>query len=1357
MMSAITSQKKLSTLLVASLLSFISGNASSALADLELSTYPLFLGGSSVEPNVMMILDDSGSMQFEIMPEEYTFRFSGISGSSTEDTVFYLFPYNEGIYPDESGHYDIDSAYNNDGDGHDRRGRVLLFDFDLDNHYNKLVRSFYYNKIYYNPSVRYTPWVDSEGVQFANATPTAAYNNPYDSDAGVRNLAALNDEESVGDNDNAKNSNALWVGVDAFDNYTLTNGMQAFWPAVYYVWEPDETAAATGCDAEDGAEAVYTNPVCYTEVKIRPAGHDDDEDVDLPNSGVETAGDGTRTAKYVNTASNTYVGSAARTDCAAAPTCTYAEEIQNFANWYTYYRSRILTSRAGIGKAFSTLGTNIRVGFSAINDSSIALGVKKFEDDGNLNGGTDDNYRSDWFDELYSHTMPTSGTPLRSALKRAGEYYRRTDNAGPWSDNPATGVTGTHLTCRQSYAVLMTDGYRNGSGTGFGNEDSTAGTAISGESDYSPYTFPTSAPTSKTVATAYPYRDDESDTLADVAMYYWKNDLRTDLDNKISGNTEDFAFWQHMVTFTVGLGVTGTLNPDTDLPGLEAGTTAWPDPDDGNAQKIDDMWHAAINSRGDFFSADDPDSFADALSSILANLTSRTTAAAAVALNAGSLFGGSTLYQARFDSANWTGQLLAYPIDTTDGSVDITNIDWDAGADGKIATYDNRKIVTFDGASGQPFRWANISAAQQTALASNSMLEYIRGSHANEEKNSGSYRNRTTLLGDIVNSAPAYLSAPSASFFDLWGVFTGNTEPEDSDPYSSFRSLHSAREPVIYVGSNAGMLHAIDPDNGEELAAFVPSAVIPNLPLLADPDYDHTYFVDGSPTVHDAFFNEVDIDGDGDDSEWHTVLVSGLRAGGQSVFAIDVTEAPNAADTEASLASRYLWEFDDTDDVDMGYSFSQPNVVRMANGQWAAVFGNGYNNTADDDGDGTTTNDSTTGNAVIYVVNIENGALIKKFDTGVGYVDDPDTVAPNDRPNGMGAVTPIDENGDSIVDYIYGGDLFGNVWKLDVTSTSAASWNFAYLDGSSNPVPLFSARAGQISSKPQPITTRIQVGAHPRGYGGVMLYFGTGQYFEDDDGSQFGQNNQSYYGIWDRNQGQNAFTPFNRNDLVQQSIIVEFTSAAGDDFRVTSDNSITWHNDSQIDQLVASGSLTALTSPDTPLTTVPSGIASPIQTHLGWYIDLYNTEGGNTNNYGEKQVSDSILRSDRVIFTTLLPSDSPCDFGGSSWLMELDLENGGRLPATPFDVNDDDVFSILDYYDPDPTIDGDEIAVGGRKFKVGIISTPAILSGGSGGGSGGGNEREFKYGSGSSGEVEVIDENPPSSNIARQSWIELFR
>ncbi|WP_300285241.1 hypothetical protein [Nitrosomonas sp.] len=360
-----------------------------------------------------------------------------------------------------------------------------------------------------------------------------------------------------------------WLKSDG----TTTNKNKTFYPAVYFRYN--------GSGATDSAAS-------YTQIEIKSS-------------------------------TPTYTGSLGRTDCAAAPTCTYDEEIQNFANWYTYYRSRVLLARAGVGRAFAAQSKNMRVAFGAINKGSTSIdevatetlitGVRLFD-------GTD---KADFFNKLYQHTIPAQGTPLRTAMKGVGEYLKRTDDKGPWGENPGVGG-GSQAVCRQNYHILMTDGYWNDSYSGVENSDGSNGNIITNH-------FPNAAPATYQYKPVLPYSDSYKNTLADVAMYYWKTDLRTDLDNKVPTNAKDPAFWQHMVNFTVGLGVKGTL---TSLPGSSGGPSAWPNPTNSNPEKIDDLWHAAINSRGEFFSAQDPVTFASGLSSTLNNITARISSSAAV-------------------------------------------------------------------------------------------------------------------------------------------------------------------------------------------------------------------------------------------------------------------------------------------------------------------------------------------------------------------------------------------------------------------------------------------------------------------------------------------------------------------------------------------------------------------------------------------------------------------------------------------------------------------------------------------------------------------------------------------------------
>lgn len=528
-----------------------------------LSNGPLFLGGN-ISPNVMFTLDDSGSMQFEIMPEELIPK-----NPSRGDDIYFLFPRATGVYGG--------SDYDNN-----------VVDFDPLSKYAASLRSSYVNKIYYDPTVRYLPWSNADGTLMSNASSTCAPHNPANTAAGCRDLT-VSDSKKV-----------YWLDKDG----KLSQATKTFYPAVYFKYNSGSINAASS----------------YTQIEIKSS-------------------------------TSSYVGGTNRSDCAAAPNCTYSEEIQNFANWYTYYRSRVLLARAGVGRAFATQGNTMRVGFATINQSAstidgvstgvVVSGVRQFT-------GTD---RANFFNNLYNQDIPTSGTPLRTAVDKVGKYFQRADDKGPWGENPGS-TGGTQHSCRQNYNILMTDGYWNDSTSpGVGNSDNSAGSSITNNS--SPAT-----PATYAYSPALPYSDSYSDTLADVTMSYWKNDLRTDLPNKVPTNPSDPAFWQHMVTFTVGLGVTGSR---TTLP---SGSESWPDPTSSNAAKIDDLWHAAVNGRGAFFSAADPINFANALSNTLSHIIARTGSASAVAANSNSLMTNGRIYQAKFNSGDWSGQLLSIPINS---------------------------------------------------------------------------------------------------------------------------------------------------------------------------------------------------------------------------------------------------------------------------------------------------------------------------------------------------------------------------------------------------------------------------------------------------------------------------------------------------------------------------------------------------------------------------------------------------------------------------------------------------------------------------------------------------------------------
>ena len=595
----------------------------------------------------------------------------------------------------------------------------------------------------------------------------------------------------------------------------------------------------------------------------------------------------------------------------------------------------------------------------------------------------------------------------------------------------------------------------------------------------------------------------------------------------------------------------------------------------------------------------------------------------AIASNANQIAAGTVVYQATYDSTNWSGHLYAWPfVGDSDGNFKLgAKPDWDAAAN--IPPYASRggHIYTWHPSKnqGSPFTWSALDPNLQAMLAVNNffekpitnfydgqkMLQYIAGDKSNESPNGAKYRNRISLLGDIIGSSPVYVGKPTLRYQD-------SIEP--SAPYSKFAKDKAGRTPVVYVGANDGMLHAFRAKDGVEEFAYVPSAVFPKLSDMASPTYNHQFYVDGTPLVSDAFF----------DASWHTVLVGGLNAGGQGIYALDVTDPSHFDDTSV------LWEFGDRQtaaaggvtnyDADLGYTHGTPYIARVRDkntptqNRWVAIFGNGYKNT---DADGSV---SATGNAVLYVVNLQNGDLIKKFDTGYGKAQD----ASGGNPNGLLSPTPVDVDGDGNVEYVYAGDLQGHMWKFDLADADPSGWKIA-LEGK----PLFTAIA--LDGKPQPITAAPEVGPAPKTLSGLMVYFGTGRLLEILDTTITTPTN-SFYAIWD-----DMSTSAKRSDLMQQTI-----SEVGT-WRTMSNNPVDWKKKKQ----------------------------------RGWYMDLTASPSKPTT---ERSVSSPQLNNGRLIFTTVVPSASEdgCTVTGKSWLMVVNPLTGGPLDFAPFDVNNDGVFTDAD-------------------------------------------------------------------------------
>jgi type IV pilus assembly protein PilY1 len=799
------------------------------------------------------------------------------------------------------------------------------------------------------------------------------------------------------------------------------------------------------------------------------------------------------------------------------------------------------------------------------------------------------------------------------------------------------------LECQRNATLLFTDGYANQwNGAGVGNADGGRGE---------------------------PFEDDVSETMADIAMHYYDGDgvpLRADLptgevpiDQNCPDEREDCVSDLHMQTFGITLGALGEIFGQ-DMDATEdpfAHPPDWPTSfPNRHPSAVDDLWHATVNTRADMIDATNSTALAKAFRQIASQVRADVGSSAAVASNSTRLDTDTRIYQARFRSQRWSGELLAFDLDSDTGAI-ATTPEWNAAE--QIPDPSNRSIYSYNPDADSGFAWPQstldtglFSADQIDALnrdgtgtidgRGEERLEWLRGNPIADFRDREVLPDGTVnLLGDIVNSDPVLVGDQDFGFRSL-------PNEEAADAYGPFiRDVKRERPEVVYVGANDGMLHAFNAETGEELFSFVPDGVYEKLPLLTDPEYEHRYYVDGSSRVLDAY---IDHDGDGVE-EWRTILLGVTGAGGRSVFALDVTDPENFS------ADDVLWEInDDTlqadtgNDYRLGATIGQPSIVRLAESErWAAVFGNGYG--------------SATDRAELFVVDLLSGNVVRRIDTEVG--DDND-------PNGLSTGLTVDINGDRVTDRVYAGDLQGNMWRFDLESTNTGQWESAFSQGQT-PEPLFIAK--DDDGDRQPITARPIGARNPDD--DIMIFFGSGKLFETGD-NEVGADPrvESFYGIKDRDSQVGG-----RADLLEQTILAE-SDEPGGRFRITSDNGITSTDD-------------------------------------GWYLDLVSPEDGRQGERVIEPAvltSGDDIADTRVAFTTAIPERDPCSFGGSGWFMQLKAWDGSRPDGSIFDVNNDGVIDGDDLVD-DQGVGGksmDDIVTTPAIIKTGGGTEFNYMSGASG-------------------------------------------
>ncbi|WP_040307582.1 pilus assembly protein [Agarivorans albus] len=603
-----------------------------------------------------------------------------------------------------------------------------------------------------------------------------------------------------------------------------------------------------------------------------------------------------------------------------------------------------------------------------------------------------------------------------------------------------------------------------------------------------------------------------------------------------------------------------------------------------------------------FFPVTNAGQLGEQLGQALANISAGEQSGTPLVFNNNFLnISGTFLYQSSFDGQYWSGDVKAF--EAKSGGDFSPKAEWSAANSIDSTHFLDREIFTVN--------------SEFSTLGMN-IVDFIAPSSLNPNKDSISGELIDALLKGNIN-ANGEKVLPDLEYLTsvinyLRGDRTNETLEGDlqmrkrgsalgdivnSTPYYVAEATgHEVAVPVLVFGANDGMVHVINGKTGKELMAYIPSQVHGHLNSLPMLSYTHKYFVDGAISGYT----------DKSASKPITTVVGSLGTGVKGLYALDVSNM-----NQLNKKSTIKWEISaDGSYSNLGYSQAAPTIAKLSvksgkDNRVGVIFSGGYN--------------SPDGIAKLFIADLKDGSHIRTLSTGVGASADP---TGKNRPNALGEPAVIDITGDGVADRIYAGDLFGNMWVFDISEDSSLNWGVA----TQGKKPLFTAESPSRGNAPvnfasQAITSQPSVGRHPNGHpqqSGVLVAFGTGKYIENQDKATDNQDTQSVYVIWDKNDNQ-AIGGRNYNgeysELQAQKIIEEDTQN-----RQLTENQVDWN------------------------------------LKKGWYLDLVNTQNNNSDNKGERQVTNSLLIGNKLSFTTLIPNDDSCSSGGSGWYMEVDLRSG---------------------------------------------------------------------------------------------------
>ena len=1185
----------------------------SAFSANDIASSPInYLISTQVKPNIFFILDDSGSMQWSYLGDEVVIR-------GYEKTVGY--------------------------------------------------RNSFCNKIYYNPSVVYEPPEQADGTAYPAQNFTAALYDGFKPDS---------------------------IAVDLSTSFTAWRTATSKLPVPS---TPSTINYHGDCSTNTGAACIsgendYPNrpePAYYFVYQGTEANR---------------LGDGSSEDHCLNSSASPNWSKVVVSSRSGPES---SDERTNFANWYSYYRTRILSMKTAVGRAFHNIGDQFRVGFSTIGYSGVDS-----NDAGFLKISDFDSVQKELFYKKFYAVDPLSSTPLRAALSKAGRLYAGKLLTGV--DDPV------RFSCQQNFTILSTDGYWNTSWesgsygpkmidgrTDVGNQDHdlprpmydgdsnalpiraaklsirpsanstdpymvvfgiqvdgkelmSSGTqvTIGTDSDFASSLLASGVASNITkegfravalgsdvyiivppastqnfgnpVVDQYgkidvsvesfkdiPRTGGSSNSLADVASYYFRTDLRqpaysncpTERDVctnnvPVAPGSRDGNF-QHMVTHTVGLGASGSLHyredyadaASGDFKEIINGSRDWPDPMFySGPERVDDLWHAAVNGGGRYFNASNPESLSKALYGTLSTIRASIGAAAAASTSSQQpVEGDNLLFASRFRSMYWDGDVESRRINLTDGSLS-TQAEWSASTqlDKRVESLSDKRKIWMqsytDASLLKNFIWSeldgteqrlfqnrctaasklsqcnNLTSTQRRELTGERLVNYLRGQFAFEDRAENSlklFRRRDHVLGAVMSAQPLYVGRPAFRYAD--------------ENYGAFRDdLQVNRKGMLYVAANDGMLHALDAATGAEVWAFIPAAVLPTIYKLADTQFGQqsTYLLDGSPVAGDICPGTAPVICAA--SAWRTILVGGLGAAGREFFALDVTNPDSP---------KPLWRFNLSNDNDLGYAMGKPIITKRRDGRWIVALTSGYNNSQPGSGQG-----------VLFILDAYTGELLQKITTGVGSTA---------SPAGLAQINAwVDSALDNTASRFYGGDLLGNLWRFDSDDLYPPSGREAVL------------LANFIKdNKVQAITTRPELSEVRVGTQQIpVISIGTGSYLGMSDLSD--KSVQSIYTIKDE------LTSTGMSDIRASGKLIQQTLVQG-----ANANELTGSNTLAVDW----------------------------QTNAGWYVDLNTIQ-----NSGERVSLDPEQQLGVLRVVSNVPDQVACRPTAQSWIYEFDYLTGSYLP-----------------------------------------------------------------------------------------------